>query len=171
MRGLDSVGTFGAAGYAILGKADWSELLANPEVPLPHNHCFRYFLPRVLQSNLAQTQLMRLVVSRCCSCAIVLRQLFHKCGTRAPSSTQLSLAPAADGEGAGAAGEAGPLLRGAALSIAPSHAVTCPLACAARFLALCQRPPCQGAPCCMGQHSVVDHTQCSTFGFDVQHDC
>jgi hypothetical protein len=33
VRGLDSVGTFGAAGYAILGKADWSELLANPEVP------------------------------------------------------------------------------------------------------------------------------------------
>jgi hypothetical protein len=36
VRGLDSVGTFGAAGYAILGKADWSELLANPEVTSLH---------------------------------------------------------------------------------------------------------------------------------------
>lgn len=32
VRGLDAVGTFGAAGYAILGNADWGELLANPEV-------------------------------------------------------------------------------------------------------------------------------------------
>lgn len=32
MRGLDAVGTFGAAAYAIHGNADWGELLANPEV-------------------------------------------------------------------------------------------------------------------------------------------
>lgn len=32
MRGLDAVGTFGAAAYSIHGNADWGELLANPEV-------------------------------------------------------------------------------------------------------------------------------------------
>lgn len=32
VRGLDAVGTFGAAAYSIHGNADWGELLANPEV-------------------------------------------------------------------------------------------------------------------------------------------
>ena len=72
VRGLDSVGTFGAAGYAILGKADWSELLANPEVPLPHGHCLCCLLPRTLQSSShAQKQLIGSVGSCCCTCATV----------------------------------------------------------------------------------------------------
>ena len=52
VRGLDAVGTFGAAAHTIHGNADWGELLANPEVLhrtqnvfCTHQFCFDSFVP------------------------------------------------------------------------------------------------------------------------------